>query len=72
MNVLHQFMSPNMTVMARSSVIVWSGISMQGKTDLHIIENGTLTAVYYCKEIFDVYDRPHACAIDTELHPQGR
>ena len=25
------------------SVMVWAGISAQGKTDLHVIENGTLT-----------------------------
>ena len=65
-------MSSNMTVMASSSVMVWSGISMHGKTDLHIIENVTLTAVRYCKEILDVYNRPHAGAIDTESHSQGR
>ena len=26
------------------SVMVWAGISAQGKTDLHVIDNGTLTA----------------------------
>ena len=31
----------------KGSVLVWAGISMQVKTDLHIIENGTLTAVRY-------------------------
>ena len=25
------------------SVMVWAGISAQGKTDLHVIDNGTLT-----------------------------
>ena len=32
---------------------------MQGKTDLHIIENGTLTlCVGYVNEILDVYVQP--------------
>ena len=39
----------------KGSVMVWAGISMHGKTDLHIIENGTLTAVRYVNEILDVY-----------------
>ena len=33
------------------SVMVWVGISAQGKTDLHIIDNGTLTAERYVNEI---------------------
>ena len=37
------------------SVIVWAGISTQGKTDLHVIDNGTLTALRYVNEILDVY-----------------
>ena len=37
------------------SVMVWAGISAQGKTDLHVIENGTLTALRYVNEILDVY-----------------
>ena len=39
----------------KGSVMIWAGISMQGKTDLHIIENGILTAVRYVNEILDVY-----------------
>jgi hypothetical protein len=39
------------------SVMVWAGISAQGKTRLHIIENGTLTAVRYVNEILDVHVR---------------
>ena len=49
------------------SVIVWAGISMQGKTVLHIIENGTLTAVRYMNEILDVYGRPYAGAISADF-----
>ena len=51
----------------KGSVMVWAGISMQGKTDLHIIENGTLTAVRYVNEILDVYVRQYAVAIGAEI-----
>ena len=45
--------------------MVWAGISAQGKTDLHIIDNGTLTALryMYVNEILDVYVRPYADAV---------
>ncbi len=49
------------------SVIVWAGISMQGKTDLHIIDNGTMTAHIYVREVFDVYVRPYAGAIGPDF-----
>lgn len=49
------------------SVMVWAGISMQGRTDLHIVQNGTLTAVRYVNEILDVYVRPYAGAIGPEF-----
>ena len=38
----------------------WFG---QGKTDLHVIDNGTLTALRYVKDILDVYVRPYAGAV---------
>ena len=47
--------------------MVWAGISMQGKTDLHIIENGTLMAVRYVNEILDVYVRPYAGTIGADF-----
>ena len=47
----------------RGSVMVWAGISAQGKTDLHVIDNGTLTALRYVNEILDVYVRPCAGAV---------
>ena len=43
--------------------MVWAGISAQGKTDLHVIDNGTLTALRYVNEILDLYVRPHAGAV---------
>ena len=45
------------------SVMVWAGISALGKTDLHVIDNGTLTALRYLNEILDVYVRPYAGAV---------
>ena len=45
------------------SVTVWAGISAQGKMDLHVIDNGTLTALRYVNEILDVYIRPYAGAV---------
>ena len=32
----------------KGSVMVWAGISVNGKTDLYAFENGTLTALRYC------------------------
>ena len=51
----------------RGSVMVWAGISAQGKTDLHVIENGTLTAERYVNEILDVHVRPYAGAIGPDF-----
>ena len=45
------------------SVMVWAGISAQGKADLHVIDNGTLTALRYVNEILDVYVSPYAGAV---------
>ena len=44
------------------AVMVWAGVSAQGKTDLHVIDNGTFTALRYVNEILDVYVRPYAGA----------
>ena len=49
------------------SVMVWAGISAQGKTDLHISNNGTLTAERYIYEILDVHVRPYASAIGLDF-----
>lgn len=51
----------------RGSVMVWAGISMRGKTDMHVIENGTLTAERYINEILDVYVRPYAGAVGPDF-----
>ena len=43
---------------------MWAGISAQGKTDLHIIENGILTAV---NEILYVHVRTYAGAVGPDF-----
>lgn len=45
------------------SVMVWGGISLEGRTDLHVIANGTLTAVRYRDEILRPIVRPYAGAV---------
>ena len=45
------------------SIMVWAGISAQAKMDLHVIDNGTLTAFRYVNEILDVYVCPYAGAV---------
>jgi hypothetical protein len=44
-----------------------AGISAQGKTDLYIIENGTLTAVRYVNEILNVHVRTSAGAVGPDF-----
>ena len=47
----------------RGSVMVWTGISAQGKMDLHVIDNCMLTALRYVNDILDVYVGPFAGAV---------
>ena len=47
--------------------MVWAGISTQRKTDLHVIDNGTLMAERYVNEILDVHVRPYAGAIGPDF-----
>ena len=49
------------------SIMVWGGISRDGRTDLHVIERGTMTGVRYRDEILDVYVRPYAGAVGPEF-----
>jgi hypothetical protein len=49
------------------SVVVLAGISAQGKTDLLIIENGTLTARRYVNEILDVHVRTYDGAVGPDF-----
>ncbi|GFW40617.1 transposable element Tcb2 transposase [Trichonephila clavipes] len=43
--------------------MVWGGISIGGRTDLHIIRNGPLTGRRYADEILRPYVIPYAGAI---------
>ena len=52
-----------MTVMERGSVMVWGGISWDGRTDLCVLHRGTLTAQRYRDDILDVHVRSYAGAI---------
>ena len=44
------------------SVLVWAGISYDGRGDLDVIRNGALTGVRYRDEILDPIVRPYAVA----------
>ncbi len=48
------------------SVMVWGGISITGKTDLHVVE-GNLTGVRYRDEILHPIVRPYAGAIGDDF-----
>ncbi|GFW51701.1 transposable element Tc1 transposase [Trichonephila clavipes] len=47
----------------RSGWMIWGGISIGGRTDLHIIRNGTLTGRRYADEILRPHVIPYAGAI---------
>ncbi|GFU92531.1 transposable element Tcb2 transposase [Trichonephila clavipes] len=47
----------------RAGWMVWGGISIGGRTDLHIIRNGTLTGRRYADEILRPHVIPYAGAI---------
>ncbi|GFU64124.1 transposable element Tcb2 transposase [Trichonephila clavipes] len=47
----------------RAGWMVWGGISIGGRMDLHIIRNGTLTGRRYADEILRPYVIPYAVAI---------
>ena len=45
------------------SVMVWAGISLDGRTDLYVFPRGGITAVRYRDEVLEPIVRPYACAI---------
>ncbi|KAI4882733.1 hypothetical protein NFI96_028535, partial [Prochilodus magdalenae] len=45
------------------SVMVWGGISLNGRTDLYRLDNGTLTAIRYQNETLGPVVRPYAGAV---------
>ena len=60
-------MLQNMTVMARAQSCFGQALASTEKTVLCVIENGTLTALRYCNEIFYQFVRPYAGAIGPEF-----
>lgn len=44
---------------SKGSVHVWAGISLEGRTELVAIENGTLMGVGYANEILNEYAGPY-------------
>ena len=44
----------------RGSVCVWDGISLGGRTDLHVFPRETMNAQSYRDDILDAYVRPYA------------
>ncbi|KFM68527.1 Transposable element Tcb1 transposase, partial [Stegodyphus mimosarum] len=62
----------------RGSVCVWGGISLGGRTDLHVFPRKTVNAHVYRDDILDAYVRPYAEAIgdafllhNDSARPQG-
>lgn len=49
------------------SILVWAGISYDGRTDLYVIRNGSLTGVRYRDEILNPFVRPYAGAVGPEF-----
>ena len=47
--------------------MVWAGISIGGRTDLYVIDRGTLTGVRYRQEILNPIVRPFAGAIGDDF-----
>ena len=45
------------------SVMVWGGISLEGRTDLYVLGRGTMTAIRYRDEILRPIVRPYAGAV---------
>ena len=46
--------------------MVWGGVCLRGRTELHVMAAGTLTAVRYRDEILDPIVRPFAGAKQLE------
>ena len=51
--------------------MAWAGISIDGKTDLHVIA-GNLSGVRYRDEILHPIVRPYAGAVGDEFHSNRR
>ncbi|GBN00952.1 hypothetical protein AVEN_207334-1 [Araneus ventricosus] len=49
------------------SVCIWDGISLGGRTDLHVFPRGTVNAQAYRDDILDAYVRPYARSIGDDF-----
>lgn len=49
------------------SVMVWAGICLDGRTDLHVVDRGALTAVRYRDEVLHPIVRPFAGAVGPDF-----
>ena len=55
--------------------MVWGGICFDGRTELHVIDGGSLTAIRYRDDIVDPIIRPFAGAIGDDfvlMHDNAR
>ncbi|GFT33081.1 transposable element Tc1 transposase [Trichonephila clavipes] len=52
------------------SVCVWDGISLGGRTDLHVFSHGNVNALTYRDDILDAYARPYDGEIGIALVQQ--
>lgn len=50
-------------------VIVWTGFSLDGHTNLHVFADGSVTVMIYQDEVFDPFFRSYA---DNFLSSNGR
>ena len=48
-------------------IMVWTGISLGGHTDLHVFLGGNLSGIRYPDEILDAYVRLYVAAIGTDF-----
>ena len=60
-----------MITMARVQSWFGQALASVEKTDLNVVENGTLTAVRNCNEILDQFVRPYAGAIGLDFISDG-
>ncbi|GFX13617.1 transposable element Tcb2 transposase [Trichonephila clavipes] len=48
-------------------VMVWAGIMMDGRTDLHFLDTGSVTAQRYRDEVLELYVRLFRCAVGRDF-----
>ncbi|GFT40640.1 transposable element Tcb2 transposase [Trichonephila clavipes] len=63
----HQSNTVERHICRGGGIMVWTGISLGGHTDLHMFQGETLTGVRYRDEILDPYVLPYAGAIGNDF-----